>query len=299
MLTRAQSVLFSAGIMAGVWTLGSSSAHADLDACGDIFLSGDASCGYEPREECMTQCMTVAVEQSCVAQVYNECETSCTTTASTECESTCTASCVNNCTTMTTTETGPSCKDLCLADCGGGSADGDRRSRCAKYTCERKCEARCGDDPEPTRVTSTTECNPTCTNACTASCTAKVNVECQQDCQERTYVQCEQRMVEQCRTQCEDKGGAIFCDGQFVNATNAESCADEIRLDVDIDIDVDAAIEEAGEDTGEAVEDVGNEIDEKVEKSCSVTNVRSGGMGGVLFALPLLALAFWRMRRRA
>ena len=307
MRTRALSFLFSVAAGAGVWTLGTSPAQADLEACGSIFLSGDAECEYRPKEECMTECMTVAVEESCVAEVYNECETSCTTTASTECESTCTQSCVNDCMTTTVSETGPSCMDLCLADCDdGGNACGSSSrkgacGRCQKYNCNKKCEARCGNDPEPMRVKTVTECMPTCTNACSASCTAKVNTQCQVDCQERTYVQCEQRMVERCETECSQKGGAIFCDGQFVNAANAESCADELRLEVDIDIDIEAAIGEAGEDIGDAAEDVGGAIDEKVDEACSVTRVSAAGSGGAgaLIALPLAAAFVWRMRRRS
>lgn len=310
MPTRAQSVLIAA-VAFGVSPFMSSAAHAELNACGGIFLTSDASCGYRPRNECMTECMTVAVEESCVAEVYDECESSCTTTSSNECENTCTTSCVNDCTTRTTTETPPSCMDLCVADC---DSDGDLTtcsdatykgpcSRCAKHNCNEKCEARCGDDPEPVRVTTQTECMPTCTNACVASCSAKVNTQCQVDCQERTYTTCEQRMVEHCETECEDKGGAIFCDGQFVNAADARECSDEMKAKVDIDVDdIDAALERAGRGIGRAAEDVGEEVDEHVDAECAVTNVgsRSGsGTTTALIGLPMLALALWRLRRRS
>jgi hypothetical protein len=308
MTTRAQSILFSAVAISGGWLFATSPAHAELEACGGIFVSGDASCGYKPKEECMTECMTVAVEESCVSEVYNSCETECTTTASTECENTCTSSCVNNCTTMTTTETGPTCMDLCLADCDADDDDSCGRAahqgpcgRCKKYNCHKRCEARCGDDPEPQKVTTTTECMPTCTNACMASCTAKVNTQCQVDCQERTYTSCEQKMVERCETQCEDKGGAIFCNGQFVNAADVHDCADELKAKVKIDIDIDDALDEAGESVGKAAKDVKKTVDKNVDvdANCAVTNVRAG-RGGMwsLLALPV-GLAFWRARRRA
>ncbi|HET6333825.1 MAG TPA: hypothetical protein VFG30_11475 [Polyangiales bacterium] len=308
MITRAQSVLFSVIAATGCWMFAASPASAELSACGGIFLSGDASCGYKPKEECMTECMTVAVEESCVSEVYNECETECTTTASTECESTCTTSCVNNCTTTTTTENPPSCMDLCVADCDSDGGDGACGSathkgpcgRCQKFNCNKRCEARCGDDPEPAKVTTTTECMPTCTNACMASCTAKVNTQCQVDCQERTYTKCEQKMVQQCETQCEDKGGAIFCDGQFVNAADVHNCADELKVKVKIDIDIDAALDEAGETVDKAARDVSKTVDKNVDTKCSVTNVGSNGTRGTsaLIALPLIGVALWRSRRR-
>jgi hypothetical protein len=304
MITRAQAILFSVVAAIGVWMFDTSPAQAELDACGGIFLSAESACEYRPKKECMTQCMTVAVEESCVAEVYNSCETSCSTTATTECESSCTTSCVNNCTTTSVTQNPPSCMDLCLADCqdGDDSACGSAThrgpcGRCAKFNCNKRCEARCGDEPEPAKVTTVTECSPTCTNACMASCTAKVNTQCQVDCQERTYTQCEQKMVEQCQTQCEDKGGAIFCDGQFVNAADVHDCADEARVKIKIDIDIDAALD----DVGNAASDVGKEVDKHVDvdTKCSVTNAGTGSStGNALIGLPLVALAVWRVRRR-
>src|ERR1700712_506667 len=109
MLIRAQSLLPGSVILAAFALFDPSNAHAELQACGGIFLATSSACEYRPTEECMTQCMTVAVEESCVAQVYDSCETSCTLTASTECESTCTQTCVDGCTTKTTAQAGPSC----------------------------------------------------------------------------------------------------------------------------------------------------------------------------------------------
>ena len=303
MLTRSQQLLLSILTAAGILAYGQP-ASADLKTCGGIFVSVDETCEYQPKQECMTQCMTVAVEESCVTEIYNQCQSSCTTTASTECESSCTTSCVQSCTTNTTATNAPSCMDLCLTDCQSDSAcagagHAGRCGRCAKFNCEKKCEARCGDAPEPARVKTTTECMPTCTNACAASCTAKVNTQCQLDCQERMYTQCEQKMVQQCETHCRDKGGAIFCDGQFVNASSARDCAGELKAKVDIDIDIDAALEEAGQSIESAANSVSTEVDKHVDSDCAVADpgarTRSGGWLG---ALTLLGFAAWRVRRR-
>lgn len=301
-INRAQSLLFSSITLAGLWLLGPSAAHAELNACGGIFLSGNAACEYRPKQECMTQCMTVAVEESCVAQVYSECETSCTATASVECESSCTQSCVNNCTTTTMAAApAPSCKDVCLSDCdAGGDSCGNSMhkgpcGRCEKHNCAKKCEDKCGDDPEPPKVTTTTQCMPTCTSACSASCTAKANTSCQVDCQEKTYVQCENTMVERCNTECKDKGGAIFCDGQFVNASSAKSCADELRAKIKIDINVETSISAVGDNATATINAAGNKLD----KACTVANVGAGRADGVLGVLgSVVGLALWRVRRR-
>jgi hypothetical protein len=302
-ISRTPWTLLSCLAIAGLSLLGASSAHAELEACGGIFLRGDERCEYRPKEECMTQCQTVAVEQSCVAKVYNECETSCTSTASTSCESSCTSSCVNDCTTTTTTEQPPSCMDLCLSDCEGDddSACGNSRyrnacGRCTAHNCEKKCEAKCGDAEAQPKITTVTQCMPTCTSACSASCTAKANNTCQVACQEKTYTECEQKMVEQCQTECKDKGGAIFCDGQFVNAGNARSCADELRAKIKINVDIKAT----AETVGEKIDDTADKVGDKIDEGCSVGLVGSDRERGAFAGLiPLVAaLAFSRIRRR-
>jgi MYXO-CTERM domain-containing protein len=107
-------------------------------------------------------------------------------------------------------------------------------------------------------------------------------------------------MVEKCETDCKQTGGAIFCDGQFINADNADSCADELEAEVKIEIDIDAAIdtvEDTADDVGEKTEQTADCVDEKV---CAVSNVGAGQGGGGLFALAPVGLALlWRLRRRS
>jgi len=300
------SLLFAA--LTGLCIFDAPVAQAELNACGGIFLSGDAACEYRPKEQCMTECMTVAVEHSCVAQIYNECETECTATASVECESTCTDSCVDNCTTTTTTSNAPTCQELCLADCDsandagtcGKSKHKGPCSRCEQHNCAKRCEEKCGDDPQPKKVMTVTECMPTCTTACSASCTAKANTQCQTDCQERTYVQCETSMVEQCNTTCKQKGGAIFCDGQFINASNVNSCSDELETKINIEVDnIQASLKAAGKAASDSADCVGDSVD----KACTVASVgadRTPGHTQAWFGAlcPLAGLALWRWNRR-
>jgi hypothetical protein len=134
---------------------------------------------------------------------------------------------------------------------------------------------------------------PTCTQACSASCTAKVNTQCQVDCQERTYTQCEQAMVEQCQTHCKDTGGAIFCDGQFINASNTDNCANELA--VKLDIDIRATLYAAGEATGSAV----NHVGKKVDQACAVSRVGAGASSHAYWLAPLAGvLVAVRIKRR-
>ena len=133
-----------------------------------------------------------------------------------------------------------------------------------------------------------------------ASCTAKVNTQCQVDCQEKTYTTCEQKMVDKCQTECKDKGGALFCDGQFVDATDVRDCADEVKAKIKIDVDLEGLAEDTGEAVDKAARDVSKSVDKNVDvdSKCSVTNVGATGSSTAWLALPLIGLSIWRARRR-
>ena len=51
--------------------LSATSARANsLQECGGVFIDAGAQCEFQPKEECMTECVTVAVETSCAAKIY-------------------------------------------------------------------------------------------------------------------------------------------------------------------------------------------------------------------------------------
>ena len=109
------------------------------------------------------------------------------------------------------------------------------------------------------------------------------------------YTTCEQKMVEQCNTQCEDKGGAIFCDDQFVNADNAQSCADELSAKLKIDIDIEAAANTVGDTASSAA----SSVSKKVDKACSVAEVGGSSSESALAVFgAAFGLVLWRVRRR-
>jgi ribulose 1,5-bisphosphate synthetase/thiazole synthase len=49
---------------------------------------------------------------------------------------------------------------------------------------------------------------------------------------------CKTELVERCHEECEQTGGAIFCGGQFINATDVQACADEIEAEFSIHVEV-------------------------------------------------------------
>jgi hypothetical protein len=285
-----------------LWFSHATTARAELKECGNVFLQGDAKCEYREKEQCMTTCTTESVETACVAKLYTTCQNQCTTTASTSCESTCSQGCMTDCQASVTTPEPPTCMELCAADCDKTCSDGGRgpRGGCCSHTCNARCEDKCKDAPP---VMKPEECTTTCSNACSGSCTAQVNVQCQLDCQTTTYNECQTELVETCQTKCEDDGGAIFCDGQFVNASNAKSCADELKskLNFDLHVNVQAGATAVVNTTADTTKDAVSTTKKKSKELCSVSSVGAGegGMGGAaLFGLCATVLGAQRMRKR-
>ena len=143
------------------------------------------------------------------------------------------------------------------------------------HNCEARCEKKCEGVPD---VMEPAECPETCTTACGGSCTAQANVQCQVDCQTNVYEECQTELVTTCETKCEDDGGAIFCDGQFVNAANAKDCASELKATFNFDIDVHAACRGRGRRRGRrSGRHQGRRQDDQVEDQESVQHRREPG----------------------
>jgi len=217
-----------------------STAQAALDSCGGVFLSGDAQCEFRRQQDCEDHCEVVSVEESCAATLYSSCESECTATASSKCTQDCAPVCVDQCTTTNTESSQDICRDTCLSDCNVKCADAQNPECCqhaCPQTCNRKCEERChGDDQK-------VDCAPKCVTACDGTCTSTSDTSCQVDCQTVQWESCQTTIHEKCRTDCTDKGGAIFCNGEFLNADNLKDCAAELSAQLSISVDVSASID--------------------------------------------------------
>jgi MYXO-CTERM domain-containing protein len=182
------------------------------------------------------------------------------------------------------------------SSCQGECKQGGARGACCGHNCEARCERQCKDQPEP--VAQPAQCQTTCTNACSGSCTAQANTECQITCQDTTYVQCETELVDVCQTSCEDKGGAIFCDGQFVNAANAQSCSAELMTKLKINVAVDAVANAAGTAI-DATKDTASCTKENVGCSVSAAGNGDNGLSGLsLFGGVAAVLVTARRRKK-
>jgi len=122
-------------------------------------------------------------------------------------------------------------------------------------------------------------------------CKEEVNRECVLSCQTDNYEDCQTETVNTCNTTCKDKGGALFCDGQYISASDLQACADQLASEFSFNIDV----------TAHAVATVTNKTDgTKNEVKCSFAPPASGGGGAAaLGALAALGIVLGRRRRRA
>jgi MYXO-CTERM domain-containing protein len=98
---------------------------------------------------------------------------------------------------------------------------------------------------------------------------------------------CQTTIRERCTTSCEDKGGAIFCDGEFLNASNLESCAAELSAELSVTLDIDIDLDGSIDTDGDGDNDV----------SCAM-DPRSSGNGGMWIAAALAGTALLRRRKR-
>ena len=123
--------------------------------------------------------------------------------------------------------------------------------------------------------------------ACQGTCTSEATSTCQVDCQTTQWERCQTTIRERCTTSCEDKGGAIFCNGQFLNAAKLDDCASELSaklsIKVDLDIDIDTQIDTNGDGESESV-------------SCSFAPTSSSG-AALWGVAGLAALGLMRRRR--
>jgi hypothetical protein len=105
-------------------------------------------------------------------------------------------------------------------------------------------------------------------------------------------------MVEKCETECETTGGAIFCDGQFVNVADVDDCAAELATEIEIEVDLDI---QADVDVDIKPPSTSNDKDDDDTFNCAVQHFDPRGTGSGRVALGVVA-ALWaarRLRRRA
>jgi MYXO-CTERM domain-containing protein len=266
-LVRRASALAVA--FAVVFIAASASAQQD-GPCGKFdFSSGSLSCKIEVEGGCNAQCTPLSFKAGCSG--------GCTATASQSCVDTCGTQCVAEC--------NPQLLD-CFAGCHA-ECDADVQAQCeakgqqgvdcveqAKAQCDMHCETSCEVPPS--------NCQEHCTSCCTGGCTTQVNFDCDFDCFAELKGGCE--------VQCSKPSGALFCNGQYVYASDIEACITylaEQGINVDVSARGSASCDGDGCDLDGAIEGAG----------CAASQGSEPEAGGAL-ALMLFGLVFAVRRRR-
>jgi len=291
MSVRITSALSAIALLSGA-LLVPQVAHAKLlDQCGGVYLSVNSHCEFKPIQECETTCSTTSVEQVCAQKTYEMCGQSCTVSDITSCKKKRSESCSKECETISSKSSREVCVSECSDDCtnsavSGGHFGGDH-GRCQK-SCDHDCNARCDSASSSDQ---TTECETKCQTVVENECLEEVNRDCVLSCQTDNYESCQTETVNTCNTTCKDKGGALFCDGQYIGASDLQACADQLASEFSFDIDV----------TAHAVATVtNNKTGAKDEASCSFAPpLRARNGVAALGALAVLGVALSRRRRRA
>jgi hypothetical protein len=249
---------------------------ADNGPCGNFDFSAKASCKVEVSGGCTASCdapkLTVACGGKCNATSTQTCNDSCGTACIKECNPElldCFAGCHAECDQPTI--------DICKQKHPNEDCVTQGKSQCDIH-CRDNCKV-----PD-------TNCQEHCTKCCSGSCTTQVNFDCDFSCMADVEVNC--------KAQCQKPAGGIFCDGQFVNATDVQACIAYLASKLAIKVDISATASGSSGCTGD---ECGAEGSGSVKASgCAASPGSNNGVAGAFgLAGGLGIVAFVRARRRA
>jgi MYXO-CTERM domain-containing protein len=101
--------------------------------------------------------------------------------------------------------------------------------------------------------------------------------------------------VQHCEEECETTGGAIFCDGQFLNYADVRACADQLAAELNIMVDIEVEGDVDTDCDGDECEADG---DGRLSAGCLATVDPEGrGRGALLALMALLLFIGWPRKR--
>ena len=287
-----------AAALAAVGVLFAGSARADvLSACGDAVESaGQVDCKVETMGGCTADCQPVNFEVACSAQLNAMCSGMCTATATASCTGSCMGSCTGSCSgnpgsfsCQGSCET--SCEGNCSASCMGQCMSSGNMSDCmgqCSASCKESCGTNCNAQCMATPPSAT--CDAKCQASCQGSCNAQANLNCYVNCEGSASASCQSMLSGGCQAQCTAPSGAVFCNGQWINASDVQSCVNQIESLFNVTVSGSASAGcEGGTCTAEA--------QGQASASCDMSPNAPPISGGLL-CLGLGGLAAGIMRRR-
>lgn len=255
----------------GLFGVASTARAADATACNNIPVTAGAQCAAVVGSACTSQCQPANFTLAC----DGKCAGTCNETATTSCTEDCSSWCNTDCTTDPGSfDCQTSCISNCATSCPGKCHEHPSQGQC-ENSCRTTCDTQCTESC--TEVAATDSCETKCGTCCDTSCTVQRNVECEVSCD----IQCSGTLQGSCESRCTQPAGALFCDGQFVDAGNdLQSCVDYLEsIDADVNIDAWADVDMAA----------------RSGWSCTAT---AGDLGNLSAALVGFALASFSLLRR-
>jgi hypothetical protein len=202
------------------------SARADIFSdCGGAVFQGNETCTADVSGSCDLACQPPNLQVACDAQLEASCSGGCNATVP-SCQTTCEGGCTGKC---TTNPGNYSCNADCSATCEG-SCSGACASAADQTTCTGQCHASCASrcNTQCSGTPPTADCMGQCALSCQGSCSGQANVSCDVNCQAMGSASCTAQLQTKCTGGC-NAHTAIFCNGNFINAQDADSCVADLK----------------------------------------------------------------------
>jgi len=240
--------------------------------CGNLDLSAKLDCSIKVKADCSASCGVDKLTASCSGQCNLQADTKC---SKDQCGTQCIAEC-----------------DPKLLDCFKGcheECDSDAIALCKqKHPGEdcvaqgtAQCDIHCKDN---CKVPDTT-CEEHCNRCCTGACQTQVNFDCDYGCTVDVKAHC--------NAKCSSVSGGIFCNGQYVDATDVEACLSYLATQ---SVKVDTSARASG--TASCGLDGCQGAADTVTKASGCSTAAPGSQPLALCALALCTLAAGLVARR-
>jgi hypothetical protein len=207
-------------------SLAAESARADIFSdCGGTVFDGTEMCTADVSASCDVACQPPNLQIACDAQLEASCKGGCTAMIP-SCQASCQGGCAGKCSANAGMfDCNTDCNATCQGNCSGACSSSSDQATCAGQ-CKASCGARC--NTQCTGTPPSADCMGQCDLSCQGSCDGQANLSCDINCQAQGSVNCTAMLQATCTGGCMSHS-AIFCNGNFINATDADKCVADLK----------------------------------------------------------------------
>jgi hypothetical protein len=197
--------------------------HADAagspNPCGNFDFTQSVSfdCKIEVSGGCAADCTPIKLEVACGG--------GCNVSTTTVCENDCATKCLVQCNPQAL-----DCFAGCHHECDQPTID-ECTQKHPNADCVKEATAQCDMHCKSACATPPNTCQAACSECCHGYCTTHYNFDCD--------FQCLADVQGGCSVQCQEPSGAIFCNGQYVHASDVQACIEYLATQ-GITVDVSA-----------------------------------------------------------